>query len=1204
MEKSIEITPHLLPLRPGATHAERVDRNRRMLWRALNLNTTIAFVGSGVSRAFGYPAWDEFARGVVDCTAEALQGTPALADLNSLRTGLQDPQRALDQNDLMFLIGACKRMLIENHLEDKYYEYLKTYFARGTRPPIDPFGPLLDLPIWRFATSNYDVEIERALVRNRFLPPADFGLDSDLESLGPCPVGCKGSFTQKSLHQLALFSLAGVAGNENMVFHCHGRFDDPESIIATEEDYQRWYLGEGRNDASIAFQQTIRLVLGSNPVLFLGYGLRDEDLLRPLRQLVTLEPGRKGSRPIFALLPESDDPADQYHHDGLFDRFGLHVIPFRTVDENGRRQPLTRALYEALKQLGDERCEARNEESRKPKVVKAEAATKKPHTHLEIQLVGKVRAHPLPELQAALHHPGVVVLVGPSGAGKSCQILELLESAERCGDDEEAFEGTFYWNAHYANETVVGIDRALSYFDPRGALRGTRFERIRECLRGHRHLLIVDGCERLLRPGEVPGTGWAYSPNFRRCLRAFADRQSRSTVVLVGRLWPADLDDLLGEAHGRPIVRRLDVDRLSFRRLRAIPPFDGLPEGDISALCSLLHGHQFGLDLACRYLLGHPGESELLQLNERLSRKLPDQRLREIFRLVRDALDVRHGRRGITCEFLERLGFFLNPVCRTTLLRCYEQAWKSLPPEAPGQPAALPSPDELEREAESLYCELTKAGLLLPMQAGAGEPGVAGSCPVEAYALHSTVRPLLFQPEHGLAGDPLPAVGLSGFTSGRLGVAPDRARCRQIRDLFDQLTHAAEACSAAETTHDARQLCRDAFGLLRTRMEANTVPGWTDYEKYLQFGIRLAKLTKQVTRGTWTFCEHEDAARFTESLEAVLYPAELAWLYNDTAMALSGSGYVQDACALFQQVFEVSEVVEDPREAGGFHEEVLLSLAFNFVEMGRLPAARRYMEDAEALLHKFPDDDLLARIQGIRGLMEHLGGNRQSACDLYDACLDRLRRGKNLRAQSLYLKHKADVMISMGESRQADLLIRQSRSLAEAGNFPELVANARLSEGHFLFGERDVVGARMEYDAVLHAAQRMKAHKLEARALTALARLALDQKDTEGAHKNAIQSLSLANELGLGLQQTHSLTVLGLISIEEGQTDLGVAYLRHAKLLADRQEYWTRSHEAEDKLLELQIEPDGSEYPPRPVTRTKRQPAAPGARSSNSPRRR
>ena len=66
-----------------------------------------------------------------------------------------------------------------------------------------------------------------------------------------------------------------------------------------------------------------------------------------------------------------------------------------------------------------------------------------------------------------------------------------------------------------------------------------------------------------------------------------------------------------------------------------------------------------------------------------------------------------------------------------------------------------------------------------------------------------------------------------------------------------------------------------------------------------------------------------------------------------------------------------------------------------------------------------------------------------------------------------------------------------------------------------------------------------------------------------------MESLRIANELVLGLKQTHDLVVLGCATIEARQHKLGIAYLKHAKHLADRQGYWLRSHEAEEHLHRL-----------------------------------
>ncbi|HEX4961902.1 MAG TPA: hypothetical protein VF173_13755 [Thermoanaerobaculia bacterium] len=120
---------------------------------------------------------------------------------------------------------------------------------------------------------------------------------------------------------------------------------------------------------------------------------------------------------------------------------------------------------------------------------------------------------------------------------------------------------------------------------------------------------------------------------------------------------------------------------------------------------------------------------------------------------------------------------------------------------------------------------------------------------------------------------------------------------------------------------------------------------------------------------------------------------------------------------------------------------------------------------------------------------------------------------------------------------------------------------------------------------MLKEAQRIGIRKLETRALTALARLALNQKDADSAHGYALHSLRLANQMGLGIRQTHSLVVLGLTTLALDERDLGIAFLRQAKKLADSQEYWARSREAENKLQELDVDPNGTEYPAKTIMR-------------------
>jgi tetratricopeptide (TPR) repeat protein len=1166
----VDFAAHKLQLSPCATRQERIAHSRQMLLRSLGLGTTVAVIGSGMTVPFGYPSWQELAIEILELTLELIQGDKEVSEVSDLLSGARTKGN-LNQTALMFLIGVCKRTLQDKGRMEDYYAKFRQIFRQGTSLRKNSFDVFLDLPISRFVTTNYDCEIERALMKKRGLSAKDFGLECGSKGRDPIYPSSPRSFTQRaeSLHHLAHFALSGFSDNADRVFHCHGRFDDPETIVATEDDYQHWYLGK-QEGATLAFQQSFELLLGSNPLLFIGYGLRDEDLLRPLRELVALDPKRKGSRPIFALLEEEDGSSDSLHNDGLFDRFGLHVIPFSSRGKEMDQR--TDALCQTLRDLRTDCDKATHSRSCKPRLRPPFSGPALPAPHLDIRPESPVKPKLWQQtVQADLLAPGVTVLVGPSGSAKTDRALELLGLAASHGPGVRKFDGKFYWNAHYANETVTGIDYALGYLDPKG--RGPHHDRILRCLRDHPHLLVIDGCERLLRKGEKPSAGDAYSINFRRLLRAFADPHSQSTVILAGRDWPSDLDPYLnlGPPSGRPTVRRIDVARMTSEEISPPSPFSYSPDDrDFSALFSLLEGHHYGLDLASRYLRNSP-RKRLTHLNQELAKRRRDERLCEMFQIVLNSLD-QDGCKGLASAFLGRLCLFLNPICEAALSFCYGQAW-----EEQNRKKALPapeiSPDERDAAARRLSRQMMAGGLLLP--AGFLSAGKSHS---EGYTVHATARRLLFQSHRSLDYDPLPAVGLSGFTAGRTGVPPDRDHWEEIKSLFEQILQQAdaEACPL---------LCRDAFGLLRTRMEANTVSRWTTYDEYLPFGIQVARLAKKLSGDRcWTYCEPLNARYHTEDPDAPLYAAELAWLYNDLALALSAEGSIADACTLWEQALEVSRLLESP-EGGSFHLELLISLTLTSIEMGRLPAARGYLEEADRILLTDSDDDAQARILGLRGLMAHLGGDLQAADDLYERCLHLLRSGTNLRAQSLFLKHRADIKLTTGQLEQADLLIRNSRALAEAGIFPELIANARLSEGHRLFRSGDPVRARLEYTAVLKEAQGIGVRKLETRALTALARLALDQKDADSAHRFALHSLRLANEMGLGIRQTHSLVVLGLTTLAIDERDLGIAFLRQAKKLADSQEYWARSREAENKLQELNVDPNGTEYPAKTIMR-------------------
>ena len=1146
-----DLAAHMLPLRPGASSEARIKRSEKMLLHALSKNSLVAVAGSGCSLAFGYPNWTRFAKGVIERTLEALPvGHPS-------RRCVEEFDRSLNgeieqQNDvLMYFIGTCQQVLKdlddpEGRNQNRYKQYIEETFkpsaGRLGAGEADPYDALVDLPIQRFVTTNYDCEIEKALARKRGVSRRELGL-----ARGGNPgetVRCR-SLTQKDHAELARFTLADIPGNEDMVFHCHGRYDAVDTIIASEADYQSWYLADAHG-LGLPFQYSFELLLTYNPLLFVGYSMRDEDLMRNLRLMGALDPARKDAKPLFALVENREQ--DRHYHESLFERYGVHVIPYDVPEGPVRDRERTAALCDtliALRELHEKELQRR---FCKPRVRKPLVATHKPNPHIEMPALARVPGGRSEQLDAAASRPGLVELIGPSGSGKSMALWRLLEDIRETHPD---LEGSFYWSAHYGNEFLTAADHALSYFDPGGKVGGSRFERIRRCLFEHRFLLILDGCERLLRPANPPSTGRSYSAAFRRLLGIFTDPGSCSTVVLASRLRFGDLDAI-------PAARRtrcqvcfvpLKVDDLakSPSRLERAADLPGAlaalldRPGDstrvrlaVSALCSLLQGHSYGLQLASTFLATRRDKvRELERLNTRLAARPPDQRLREMIQALVSMLDGVAPHHQPHAALLERLSLFLSPLCVETIEVCRQQA---------------------KRVAKNAQEHLLGHELL-----------ICSGQDQKTYAVHATVRKELLHPQQESAADALPSFGLSSFTSGRVGVGPGACSIPLIRSIFDKLME--EACRKSLPKKKRRDLCRDAFGLVRTCMDANTAARWSRLDEYTRFGLRIALLAEDVSSDSWSYLEHQDSA-LIEDREGSLYIGELAWLYADLGLAFSSEGSLEEASRLFEHAYEISRVIEGA-DGGGYQIETLLNLVLVFIEKGRLPAARRYLGVAASLSARLGDDDYSARILGFRALLEHLFSNLQRADELYEECLAVLGTGTNLRAKSFFSRCRADLKLYLREGEAAALLALTGRAIAEAGAFPDLVAYARLSGARALAMTNELTEARREYDAVLREAQQLGLRKLESKVQGALAEISLAQGDREGAHAFAMKSLGLANQLGYCLQLTRSLILTGQVTVAIEQRDLGVAYLRLAKELADEQEYWYCSGQAERELQRL-----------------------------------
>lgn len=193
-------------------------------------------------------------------------------------------------------------------------------------PNRDPLLLVTRLGISRFLTTNYDHEIRRLF--------EDEGLN-DATSRRATPGATRANplgqsmstavFERTSSGHLLVFA-ARNRGEGAEVVHLHGLAEAGGHIVVTEADYQARYVAE--HTRAGLMEDAISAAFGSSPLLFIGSGFTEDDLLRPLREFLGDAP-RPGEKNAVALLPVYDDnnkvEADKIRN---LQRFGVYTVHY------------------------------------------------------------------------------------------------------------------------------------------------------------------------------------------------------------------------------------------------------------------------------------------------------------------------------------------------------------------------------------------------------------------------------------------------------------------------------------------------------------------------------------------------------------------------------------------------------------------------------------------------------------------------------------------------------------------------------------------------------------------------------------------------------------------------------------------------------------------------------------------------------------
>jgi len=217
---------------------------------------------------------------------------------------------------------------------------------------LDPLEKISEhLGIRRYLTTNYDFEIERFFQDKGYRrfdahralldgesEAAEDPLHFRTNGLG----GVMRDMTFQSATATDLLSFATSSGGADVsIFHLHGRATRDDKIVVTERDYMNLYLRQDPDREVV--DESILMAFAATPILFLGLGMEEADILRPLRQFMSDQDRSVGYRAIVLLPADKDFDSRAKTAAGLYMRYGAHTIfygsgdlPDPDADPNGR----------------------------------------------------------------------------------------------------------------------------------------------------------------------------------------------------------------------------------------------------------------------------------------------------------------------------------------------------------------------------------------------------------------------------------------------------------------------------------------------------------------------------------------------------------------------------------------------------------------------------------------------------------------------------------------------------------------------------------------------------------------------------------------------------------------------------------------------------------------------------------------------------
>jgi tetratricopeptide (TPR) repeat protein len=252
----------------------------------------LALVGAGSSCAAGYPTWTQ----LLDLLAKEVE-----AQRPELKAQIDEARTIAD-------LGARASVFRLQLGQELYHSFLRKTFGPENSRIVSLSRVIINLPLRHVLTTNYDAVLETAHEQERGLRPPHLVLSN------------------KPYMSEFIGQLANTAYGRRYV-HLHGRFDDPSSIVLTEDDYQELYINTaGTTERYFA-------MLATSPVVCIGFSLEDADVMGGFRRIASILGKTKQH---VAILPSPIGMSMDAARALCRSKFGIEAVFYERTPEHGQ----------------------------------------------------------------------------------------------------------------------------------------------------------------------------------------------------------------------------------------------------------------------------------------------------------------------------------------------------------------------------------------------------------------------------------------------------------------------------------------------------------------------------------------------------------------------------------------------------------------------------------------------------------------------------------------------------------------------------------------------------------------------------------------------------------------------------------------------------------------------------------------------------